>query len=89
MLTCTHYSYVIYVRLAYSSKTPGKTSEFNYFEGKGLVGKDKEKHELFIGNLLVYRVCVYVCVYMDSFVAEWISISLCMYVFMFVCMLQT
>ena len=25
--------------LAFTSKTPGKTSEFNYFDAKGIVGK--------------------------------------------------
>eukprot|EP00428_Durinskia_dybowskii_P078405 CAMPEP_0170359396 /NCGR_PEP_ID=MMETSP0117_2-20130122/2731_1 /TAXON_ID=400756 /ORGANISM="Durinskia baltica, Strain CSIRO CS-38" /LENGTH=383 /DNA_ID=CAMNT_0010613653 /DNA_START=283 /DNA_END=1431 /DNA_ORIENTATION=+ len=30
--------------LAFTSKSPGKTSEFNYFEAKGVVGVQKEDH---------------------------------------------
>jgi GTP-binding protein len=35
-------------KLAFTSKTPGKTSEFNYFDAEGVVGPDKEKHNFFL-----------------------------------------
>ena len=33
------------------SKTPGKTSEFNYFDAKGRVGKKNEKHRFYLVDL--------------------------------------
>lgn len=35
-------------KLAFTSKTPGKTSEFNYFHAQGQVGPDKLRHEFFL-----------------------------------------
>jgi GTP-binding protein EngB required for normal cell division len=37
-------------KLAYTSKTPGKTSEFNYFEIQSVVGVDKAKSSFYIGE---------------------------------------
>jgi GTP-binding protein len=37
--------------LAYSSKTPGKTTEYNYFEAKGAVGALKEAHRFYLVDL--------------------------------------
>jgi GTP-binding protein len=37
--------------LAFTSKTPGKTSEFNYFYSKGRVGKEQSSHEMYIVDL--------------------------------------
>jgi GTP-binding protein len=34
--------------LAYTSKTPGKTSEFNYFDAKSTVGVDKEPYGFYL-----------------------------------------
>mmetsp|Transcript_23336 Transcript_23336/g.31944 ORF Transcript_23336/g.31944 Transcript_23336/m.31944 type:complete len:315 (-) Transcript_23336:46-990(-) len=38
-------------KLAYTSKTPGKTSEFNYFEIQSVVGVDKAKSSFYIVDL--------------------------------------
>lgn len=35
-------------KLAFTSKTPGKTSEFNYFLGEGSFGPDKESHSFYL-----------------------------------------
>ena len=35
-------------KLAYTSKTPGKTSEFNYFLAEGVTGPSKEKHSFYL-----------------------------------------
>ena len=35
-------------KLAYTSKTPGKTSEFNYFRAEGSIGPSKEKHSFYL-----------------------------------------
>ena len=37
--------------LAYTSKTPGKTSEFNYFDAKSEVGADGEKKQFFLVDI--------------------------------------
>jgi GTP-binding protein len=37
--------------LAYTSKTPGKTSEFNYFHAQGFLGKNEEKHQFYLVDL--------------------------------------
>jgi GTP-binding protein len=37
--------------IAFVSKTPGKTSEFNYFDAKGKVGKNNEKHRFYLVDL--------------------------------------
>jgi ribosome biogenesis GTP-binding protein YsxC/EngB len=37
--------------IAFVSKTPGKTSEFNYFDAKGKVGKKNEKHRFYLVDL--------------------------------------
>jgi GTP-binding protein len=37
--------------LAYTSKTPGKTSEFNYFDARGRVGVDNELHRFYLVDL--------------------------------------
>lgn len=38
-------------KLAYTSKTPGKTSEYNYFEVNGVVGVNKEPHRMYLVDL--------------------------------------
>jgi GTP-binding protein len=35
-------------KLAFTSKTPGKTSEFNYFNASGVVGQRKERHGFYL-----------------------------------------
>ena len=49
--------------LAFTSKTPGKTSEFNYFASQGVVGVNKEKVNfylvginIFISSSVYYRI---------------------------------
>ena len=37
--------------LAYTSKTPGKTSEFNYFESVGVAGASKQPHRFYLVDL--------------------------------------
>jgi GTP-binding protein len=37
--------------LAFTSKTPGKTSEFNYFAAHGVVGVNKEPHKFYLVDL--------------------------------------
>jgi GTP-binding protein len=37
--------------LAFTSNTPGKTSEFNYFEAQGVVGAAKESHRFYLVDL--------------------------------------
>jgi GTP-binding protein len=37
--------------IAFVSKTPGKTSEFNYFDAKGRVGMKNEKHRFYLVDL--------------------------------------
>ena len=37
--------------LAFTSKTPGKTSEFNYFDSNGTVGRKAERHRFFLVDL--------------------------------------
>lgn len=37
--------------MAFVSKTPGKTSEFNYFDAKGKVGSKNEKHRFYLVDL--------------------------------------
>ncbi len=37
--------------LAFTSKTPGKTSEFNYFDASGIVGVDKQPHSFYLVDL--------------------------------------
>lgn len=35
-------------KLAFTSKTPGKTSEFNYFNAEGIEGADKVPHHFYL-----------------------------------------
>lgn len=37
--------------IAFVSKTPGKTSEFNYFDAQGRVGRKNDKHRFFLVDL--------------------------------------
>ena len=37
--------------LAYTSKTPGKTSEFNYFDASAVVGRQKEHHGFYLVDI--------------------------------------
>ena len=37
--------------LAFTSKTPGKTSEFNYFDAKGKIALNNEKHRFYLVDL--------------------------------------
>ena len=37
--------------LAYTSKTPGKTAEFNYFKTTGFIGSDQEPYHFFLVDL--------------------------------------
>ncbi len=37
--------------LAYTSKKPGKTAEFNYFDAQGVVGSDREQHRFYLVDL--------------------------------------
>lgn len=37
--------------VAYTSKKPGKTAEFNYFDAKGVVGPNREPHQFYLVDL--------------------------------------
>ena len=38
-------------KLVFTSKTPGKTKEFNYFDAKGVVGAQNENHRFYLVDL--------------------------------------
>ena len=37
--------------LAFTSKTPGKTSEFNYFDAQGRIAATNERHRFYLVDL--------------------------------------